>query len=224
VDNLEWPRTIDRLFEEHPERFDSLVTHLVQLADGGSKRIAVVACTPGAGGTTLTLCLARRLSDVVEKVALVDGNFATPRLGAELDVSLEAGWEDVLAGKQAAEEAAVTAIENRITLLPVMTPSAVSYDGASAKRATLVLQKLAVSHDIVLLDAGLAAASGQASVIGGDDEPAVDGAILVRDVRRCSEQHLRAVVDDLAAHGVAAVAVAENFESAAVADRSRAAA
>lgn len=226
VDNLEWPHTVHRLFGEQANRFDSLVARMVQLADSGAKRIAVVGNAPGAGATTLTLCLARRLSEVVEKVALVDGNLDNPQLATELDVHLEAGWEDVLAGKQVAEETAVASVEDGITVLPVMTADAALLADTVAERTALVLQDLAMNHDVVVIDAGPVRGSagpvrggaspvrgGVASVIADKEKPAVDAAIVVCDARQPAEQGLRETVAELAAHGITTIAVAENFQT-----------
>ncbi len=211
VDNLEWPHTVQRLFTEQANRFDSLVAKMVQLADSGAKRIAVVGNAPGAGATTLTLCLARRLSEVVEKVALVDGNLDNPQLATELDVHLEAGWEDVLAGKQVAEETAVASVEDGITVLPVMTADAALLADTVAERTAIVLQDLAMNHDVVVLDAG-PVRGGVASVIADREKPTVDAAIVVCDARHPVELGLRETVAELAAHGITTVAVAENFQ------------
>jgi Mrp family chromosome partitioning ATPase len=219
LDRLEWPPLVNRLFRERPEGLDELVAQLVQSADRGSKIVAVAACTTGAGATTLALCLARRLSEVVQKVALVDGNAADPQLAKSLDVSLDAGWEDAIADKQPAEETAVASLGEGITLLPLTTATTAPLDTAAAERAAAVIRHLAASHDIVLVDAGVIGTGEGPSMVRGENKAAVDAAVLVRDVRCPHEEGLRTALAELSLRGIPALALAENFAVAAAAGK-----
>jgi Mrp family chromosome partitioning ATPase len=224
LDRLDWPPIVHRLFEQQPARFDELVAQLVQVADQGSKRIAIGGCSRSVGTTTLALCLARRLAEVVQKVALVDGNTANPQLAKSLDVCLESGWEDAIADKQPAEETAVASLGEGITLLPMATARATPLDAPAAARVAAVMRQLADSHDIVLIDVGVVGTGDGAPVIVSEDRAAADAAVLVRDVRRTHEEQLRTALAELSESGIPAIAMAENFAAAAAEKPSRQAA
>lgn len=219
LDRLDWPAVVNRLFDEQPTRFDELVTHLIRLADEGNKRIAIGGCGRGVGATTLALCLARRLSEVVQTVALIDGNAAAPQLAKSLDVSLEAGWEDAIVGKQPAEETAVASLGEGITVLPMTKANAAPFDAAASGRIAAVMRQLAANHDIVLVDAGVFGTHDGPSIVGGKDKAVVDVAVIVRDVRRSHEEELRTALAELSEWGISAAAIAENFALAAVVEK-----
>ncbi|MCH7753453.1 MAG: hypothetical protein IH898_15055, partial [Planctomycetes bacterium] len=86
VDQFIWPKICDQIIAKAAWRFDQLTSQLIVGVTHGRKTLALSSCNSGEGCTTALLCIARRLSALGIKVALVDAHFATARLAEQLRV------------------------------------------------------------------------------------------------------------------------------------------
>jgi Mrp family chromosome partitioning ATPase len=164
VDAFRWPAVCDELAISHQSRWAAAVAALVAADDVGRSLIGVVGATPGAGTTTVVACLARLLVAAGKPVAIVDGNFENPRLAATLGLAVEAGWENVLAGRLQLAEAMIHSLHDRATLLPLAGGGAEAAAGLDALHASVTAGVLRYHYDMVLFDLGSLAGKFQGSV------------------------------------------------------------
>lgn len=106
----------------------------------------------GVGKTTVTANVAIALQNKGYDVAVVDGDVGMTNLGKLFDIDAEQGVHQVLAGEATVEEICI-ARPNGLTLVPGEEgiESTGNADPANLKR---ILDPLAETHDIVLLDTG----------------------------------------------------------------------
>ncbi len=144
VDRLNWPEQCDRL--ARGDTFGPLAKMLIDASRSGKRVIAVTGVHRGEGRTTLALCLARRAAKEGANVAVLDADFERPYLGRSIGIDMENGWDDVLTDGQPLAEAAVSSLEDRVTVFPLGRRAAAL---VSAHTVT-ALQQLAASFDLVL--------------------------------------------------------------------------
>ena len=191
---------------------DELCQELMAEAALGRKVIAVSGCARNQGTTTLALLLGRRLAAAGAKVALVDADFAAPRLAGQLGLVIGIGWETVLAlpEKTPLFETLVESLEDRLTVVPLASRSRLQPTPEITARLTDCLGQLRGAFDIVLIDAGPAAAESPSGWLAARGN-GIDAAILVGDVRAAAADRIAIAGRRLMDANIAALGVAENF-------------
>lgn len=205
VDRFHWPDEIEQLFKAQTEYFDYAGKKLVAASREGLNILAIMSTRRGEGSTTLALCLARAAAGAGARVGLLDGNLAHSELGEKLGVDFGSGWQSAAAAEQPLAEAAITGLEEGITLFPSVAGSGSSIKSLGDERVGPIFRAAAASYDLLIVDAGTAD-------LGGNVET-LDAAIVARDVRHTSEEETLVVAAALRNCGVKAVGIAENFSS-----------
>lgn len=203
VDRFQWPDEIEQLFKTQAEYFDYAGKKLVLASREGLQILAVTATRSGEGSTTLALCLARAAAGAGARVGLLDGNLVRSELGEKLGVEFASGWQAAAAGDESLGEAAITGLEEGITLFPSASEPVAGVSSLADARVGGVIKAAAASYDLLIIDAGT-------SDLGNNIE-LLDAAMVVRDVRLTSEEETLTVASALRQSGVKAVGVAENF-------------
>ncbi|HUG70020.1 MAG TPA: hypothetical protein VMM76_19875 [Pirellulaceae bacterium] len=205
VDRFRWPDEIEQLFKAQTEYFDYAGKKLVAASREGLNILAIMSTRRGEGSTTLALCLARAAAGAGARVGLLDGNLAHSELGEKLGVDFGSGWQSAAASEQPLAEAAITGLEEGITLFPSAASSGSSIKSLGDERVGPIFRAAAANYDLLIVDAGTADL--------GRNVEALDAAIVARDVRQTSEEETLVVAAALRNCGVKAVGIAENFSS-----------
>ncbi|MDA1053776.1 MAG: hypothetical protein O3C40_25285 [Planctomycetota bacterium] len=205
VDRFKWPEDIEQLFEAQSEYFDYAGKKLLAASREGLNILAVTSARSGEGSTTLALCLARAAAGAGARVGLLDGNLVRSELGEQLGVDFASGWQSAAAFEQPLAEAAITGLEEGITLFPSAAGPVADIDSLGDERVGKVLRAAAACCELLIIDAG--------TTDLGENIEALDAAIVVRDIRHTSEAETLAVAAALRRGGVKAVGIAENFGS-----------
>jgi Mrp family chromosome partitioning ATPase len=211
VDRFTWPDLCGRLLDAQRRYFRHVGEQLKAATDQSHHVVMVSGCRRGEGRTTLALCLAHSAAAAGVDVAVVDADWQNPQIGTRLGMEMPCGWTDALAGKKSLNEAAVTSIEDRLTLFPLRIPNE-SPVRLGDHRPSQVLRKIAARFPLVIIDAS-PLGSDDGSLFAGEEDCFVDAAIVVRDVRHTSEEEVLVTARRLQHSGIAAVGIAENFES-----------
>ncbi|EAQ79901.1 tyrosine-protein kinase family protein [Blastopirellula marina] len=194
-----WPATIEMLLERGVEGFVEVRDRLTEVGAKGKKVIAVYSFASGEGCTTLTLCLAKLLSDSGVKTAIVDASDNNPELATRLGVRVEHGWEAIAAGGPTVEDAAIHSVADDLTLAP-------SKAKGSPEKLDQMLHSMKGSYDMILVDIG------QIHEVPTKLNQ-VDAAMIVRDLRISDDSQVAEVVRRLGSAGVSILGVTENFVS-----------
>jgi Mrp family chromosome partitioning ATPase len=209
VDRLCWPAVSERLCQRETEYFRHAGEKLVQASQQGLRVLAMTSSQRGEGCTTLAICLARAVSVAGARVALLDADLQHPELCRQLSLSFAHGWQDVLQGRQTWTESAVVSLEDQLTLIPAR------HDGmldtpAARRAASRVFREIASAFDLLIVDLGrLTPDSGE--LLGRGADCMANAGIVVRDVRKTSEESTLVAAARLKMLGLEAVGVAENF-------------
>ena len=172
VDSFRWPIVSSQILQNHRQRLRPALETLLAADDAGRSLIGIGSPVGGVGCTTVLACLARLLVEAGKTVAIVDGNFAKPGLGAHLGLAVDTGWEDVLAGNASLAEAVVHSLADRLSLLPLATGGTNAAQRLESIHASVTAGVLRYHYDIVLFDLGAVA------------DP-VQGPIARRIIRQC---------------------------------------
>jgi Mrp family chromosome partitioning ATPase len=210
VDRLLWPSDVDQLYESESEYFSHAGEKLLKASQEGLRVLGVSSTNEGEGCTTLTICLARAAAEAGAKVGLLDANLRSPQLGAALGLDFARSWHETLNGRIPLAEAAVTAIADNVTLMPLSKNAmhqGLTLDGDLIND---ILGQAAETFDLVLVDIGVLSEAGRSSFQAGTGCP-LDAAIIVRDVRVTSEEETLETVNQFKELGIDAVGIAENF-------------
>ncbi len=168
----------ERLQRQAAVELDRLVDSLLAVADKGRKVVGFASDRRGQGTTTLLGCVALRLAERGERVAMADANIGNPQLASELGLLPEYGWERILADPMPLEELVIESVRQSIALLPLCCP----FDAASLPDDFSAMQgamaTLREHYGLVLVDLGVPCDA----LIGGMVR-VLDTVLLVRDVR-----------------------------------------
>ncbi len=211
LDRFIWPDLCQHLLATENRYFQHVGEQLKAATDQSHHVVMVSGCRRGEGRTTLALCLARSAAAAGVDVAVVDADWQNPQLGTRLGLEPPCGWTEVLVGKATLNEAAVTSIEDRLTLFPLNGPGSVP-NASNRRRSSQVMRAISTRFPLVIIDAG--PWDDQDPLTVPDDQDClVDAAIVVRDLRRTEQEEAVRTARRLQANGIAAVGIAENFES-----------
>ncbi len=212
VDSFLWPTVTRSLTHHTGGAFAKVAMRLTDAARSGQRVVAIAGCQRGEGRTTTLLGIARQLSKMNAKVALVDADFHQPQLAERLGLAVECGWEAVLRGKLPLAEVVVQAERDRVALLPLRPLVGQAEELARSIQVSIGMGVLRRNFELVLVDLGpllepLVALSALPLAI----EARIDSAILVHDVRSVSADDLAAASRRLSQVGVTTIGIAENF-------------
>ncbi len=211
LDRFVWPDLCLHLLATEHRYFQHVGEQLKAATDQSHHVVMVSGCRRGEGRTTLALCLARSAAAAGVDVAVVDADWQNPQLGTRLGLEPPCGWTEVLAGKATLNEAAVTSVEDRLTLFPLNGPGSVPH-ALKERRPSQVMRAISARFPLVIIDAGPWDAQDPLTV-PDDQDCLVDAAIVVRDLRRTEQEEAVRTARHLQANGITAVGIAENFES-----------
>ena len=151
VDRFLWPDICIEVETRLERELELAVERIQERCHGcGTNIVAVTHETPGAGATTMTLCLAREAARQGLKVAVIDLNHSDPTVMERLGVAFEEGVESLAQANVTAESISVTAIEDEISLLPTTQPIDLEYSVGPVVHQ--MLEIVSKHHDIVLMD------------------------------------------------------------------------
>ena len=212
VDRLAWPPICERLLETEQRYFRSVGQRLKAATQDGHHVVLITGARRGEGRTTLALCLARCAAGAGVPTALVDADLKNPQIGSRLGIETPCSWREVVTGKSPLSEAAVSSLEDHLTLFPLIR--AEDDDVAAGDPSCMaVLQSIARHYPLVIVDMGPLGSDG-GHLFATDADCPIDTAIVVRDLRNTTEKKAVATAEALLRGGVPAVGIAENFRAA----------
>ena len=212
VDRFSWSRTVLNLYEKEAAYFRHAGKKLKDASREGLTRLAITASETGEGCTTLAICLARAAAAAGARVALMDANLQKPELSELFGLDFANSWHEALDGKSPLAEASVVSLADELTLIPLAFNPKQTPLSLDDPRLVRLLSEARDAFDLILIDLGVSL-TGQTEPSVSDQPCGFDAAIVVRDVRRVSEQRTLETVAKLKNRGIDAVGIAENFRT-----------
>lgn len=203
VDAFEIPANVVELFFE-PILFQQIAERIATVVSSGLGSILVTSTKPGEGRSSVAMGLAMAAAATGIRVVLIDADTEHPTLADELRLDLEYGWIDTIRGGLPIKEIAVHAIEDGVTLIPLMPPQ--GQGTATAYEVSKLIDSVKDKFELVIVDGP----SG-ASMNLHQCAAAVDSAIIVRDVNGTDSLSVNEFASRLTESGVRGVGLVENF-------------
>lgn len=192
------------------EAFRRLRTN-VQFLDVGDRPTSMVVTSslPGEGKSTTTINLAIAMADAGTRVALVDADLRRPSIARYLGIEGSAGLTTVLIGRATVDEVLQPWGNGMLNVLPSgQTPPNPSELLGSAAMST-VLERLLVTHDVVLIDAPPILPVTDAAVLSR----IAGGVLVVAAVGRVQRKQLAATLSALRSVDARVLGAIVNMES-----------
>ncbi len=213
VDRFVWPEESLRMNRQAADQLGLLSNILSRQQAEGRKVVGFGSHAAGQGCTTILLSVARRLRSDDTKVIVVDADFGNPCLSERLGIACRIGWNDVVGGGEPLEEVVIVSAHDGLALVPLrQAASGQGEDSDGPPDLGTVTRGLREHYDLVLVDLGVL---NPGTLFGdGDRRPikeALDGVVVVRDVRSMTESGLDVASQLLREAGLLELGVTENF-------------
>ena len=203
VDVLDVPTAVADLFFEG-SLFQQIAERMSDAIESGLNSVIVTSTKTGEGRSSVAVGLAMAAAAAGKRVALVDANIEQPDLANELRLELQYGWVDTIRAGLPIKEVAVHAVEDGVTLIPLMPPK--GKNAATGYEVVQLVDLLKDKFELIILD-GPTSQSTQIHQCAS----AVDSAIIVRDMTRTDTLAINEFSYRLRESGVQGVGVVENF-------------
>ena len=213
VERFVWPEESLRMNRQAADQLGLITDSLSLQLSRERKVVGIGAHAGGQGCTTILLSAARRLGGYGFDLIVVDADFGNPCLGERLGIACRIGWDEVLAVGEPLEEAVIVSQRDRLALLPLKKGRSGENDASDGPPDLgAVTRRLREHYDLVLVDLGelnarTVAGNGRCRPI----KEAVDGVLLVRDVRNRMQSGFDEASQLLREAGLVELGVTENF-------------
>ena len=203
VDVFDIPARVADLFFDG-KRYQQIAERMSDAVKTGLQSVLVTSSQSGEGRSTVAIGIAMAAAATGIRVALIDADTQAPTLADDLRLDLQYGWVDTVRGGLPIKEIAVHAVEDGVTLIPLMPP--VGRTEATAYEVTQLIDLLKGKFELLVID-GPSFVTSAAKQIA----TSVDSAILVRDIRRTDATTISEMSERLLDAGVQGVGIVDNF-------------
>lgn len=204
VDVFDVPNTVADLFFEG-QLFQQIAERMLDAVSTGLSNMLVTSVNPGEGRSSVAIGIAMAAAAAGVRVALVDGDGDDPTLADTLRLDLEQGWTETTRNGLPIKEVAVHAVEDGVTLFPLMRPAHLD-EAATADESMQLMTLLNDRFDLVIVDGP----AGKSPKLGLWAE-AFDSAVIVCNPNRTAAESIREVADRLEQAGIQGIGLVENF-------------
>ena len=203
VDVFDVPATVADLFFEG-RLFQQIAKRMSDAVSTGLHSILVTSTKAGEGRSSVAIGFAMAAAAAGIRVALVDADTEDPTLADDLRLQLEYGWIDTVRGGLPIKEVAVHAVEDGVTLIPLMPPH--GRTAATGFEIVQLAELLKNRFELVVIDgpAGNSPNIHQCASV-------VDSAVIVRDASRTDTLAINEFSYRLRESGAQGVGIVENF-------------
>lgn len=212
VDAFQWPATVLDLLGSQESAFEEISGYLQRANRQGLKVVQITAAERGVGRSTTAMCLAAAMAHAGLKVALVDGDIENPSLATQLNLELEFSWPQCITDNVPLAEVAVYAVEEEVTLFPLLLPWGREAAEGLRSRINRLLRRISNSFDLVIIDAHRVNQQWH-HAIGCGEDAAVDAALVVVDAELSVGSRVESTLELLRHSDIASIGVVENFRA-----------
>ncbi len=203
VDVFDVPATVADLFFEG-RLFQQIAKRMSDAVSTGLRSILVTSTKAGEGRSSVAIGFAMAAAAAGIRVALVDADTEDPTLADDLRLQLEYGWVDTVRGGLPIKEVAVHAVEDGVTLIPLMPPH--GRTAATGFEIVQLAELLKNRFELLVIDgpAGNSPNIHQCASVA-------DSAVIVRDASRTDTLAINEFSYRLRESGAQGVGIVENF-------------
>ncbi|MDF1840759.1 MAG: P-loop NTPase [Rubripirellula sp.] len=203
VDVFDIPKIVADLFFDGA-LFQQIAERMGEAVSRGLNSVLVTSAQAGEGRSSVSIGIAMAAAAAGIRVALVDADTKNPSLADDLRLELQYGWVDTIRAGLPIAEVAVHAVEDGVTLIPLMPPNGST--AATGAEVVQLLEEMRNRFELVVID-------GPAESLDDVHQYAsmVDSAIIVQDVTRSEAASINRYSNRLREQGITGVGVVENF-------------
>jgi capsular exopolysaccharide synthesis family protein len=174
---------------------------------GNVRTLVVTSANPREGKTSTISNLAIGLADLNKRVLLIDGDVRSPRLHEVFGLSNQFGLADLLEhSKHDAKLAPISSGVDRLSVLPVGTPTEMTKNLLHSPRMVELLKVFEGEFDIVLIDTAPALHMRDARLLGS----LADAVVMIVRAGQTSREAATAVIDKFRQDGTPVLGVILN--------------
>lgn len=203
VDVFDIPKIVADLFFDGA-LFQQIAERMGEAVSRGLNSVLVTSAQAGEGRSSVAIGIAMAAAAAGIRVALVDADAKNPSLADDLRLELQYGWVDTIRAGLPIAEVAVHAVEDGVTLIPLLPPSGST--AATGAEVVQLLEEMRNRFELVVID-GPAESPGDVHQYAS----VVDSAIIVRDITRSDAARINRYSNRLREQGITGVGVVENF-------------
>jgi Mrp family chromosome partitioning ATPase len=203
VDVFDVPSPVADLFFEGA-LFQQIAERMSDAVGSGLRSVLITSAKPGEGRSSVAIGMAMAAAAAGIRVALVDADTESPSLADELRLDLQYGWVDVIRRGLPIREIAVQAVEDGVTLIPLMPPGV--RPAATAFELVQLMDLLKSNFELIILDGPTSLSPALYQCVAK-----VDSAVVVRDMKQTNDRSVAELSNRLRSGGVRGVGVVENF-------------
>ncbi len=221
VERFSLPTVCRQLYEAASAELNMLADALAHESSQGLKVLAIDGYSAGEGTTTLSLCLADRLSQLGIKVVVADANLDDPQVASRLGLNVQTGWEDVLRDNLPLEEVVIEASDGPMAVLPLREPFSLTGGATEGLndcmlRMATSIKKLRSGFSLVLIDMSPLENPGAFDcLLPSGFGTQLDAILLTHNVSATPHDRIAELQRQLRAAGVAQVGIVQTFVPAA---------
>ncbi len=203
VDVFDVPACVADLFFDG-KRYQQIGERMSDAVKSGLQSVLITSSQSGEGRSSVAIGIAMAAAASGIRVALVDADTQSPTLADDLRLELQYGWVDTIRGGLPIKEIAVHAVEDGVTLIPLMTP--IGQTAATAFEVKQLIEALKNKFDLLVVDGPSSESSALIQIA-----TTVDSAVLVRDVTKTDVSTISELSSQLLDAGIQGVGVVDNF-------------
>jgi len=212
VDRLQWPTACLDLTTRVGREWDPFIDQLMTQMGQGQKCLAFAGVERGSGRTTVTLATARQLAERGLRPVVVDADLENPTLVRGCGISVQTGWDDLVASELGLGEALIVSVEEGVTLMPWRGGHQTLSQLAGMVRTATIFGTLREQYDLVLLDAmPLVGKTAISDFAAFGHAVHLDAIYLVHHPGLTSREQLSSACSKLRRAGAPLAALIENF-------------
>lgn len=203
---LNWPEVSSRLIGS--PAILNLEMNIQPFISKRANQIAICSTTEGTGASTVSMALARQMSEHGQNVLIVDANLRNAAVTNRLCSLSQKSWIHSISQRQALTSIIIRDTQSNVSLLPLSPIKSVGWPRKLLNELAAIINSVSYDYNLVLFDIGTASQfineSDSASLFG-------DVVLLVSGRSESENSQLQNSTADLKSIGARNLIVVENF-------------
>ncbi len=154
VEQFLWPEVTTELLYQHEQLFSEFANLIDESILVKQKRLVITGVRRGEGRTTLSIAIARKLSNDGKRILIVDADLVSPKLADSMGIDTQISWLTDQAVFESSAELLIGNAESNVCIMPLMQSSRAEFSAHAYQILDVSLRKLEQFFDVIILEFG----------------------------------------------------------------------